>query len=101
MTSVALITAAANGHSQSGPGAGAGSALIVGTVLLVAILFGAIFWMMARRSRASRGGVEHPADDASRGAPPFESVERRHFPESERDRARRRPRERSGRGSGP
>jgi hypothetical protein len=104
MTIVALLIAAASnssGHSQSDPGTGAGIALIVGTVLLVAIVFGALFWTLARRSRASRGGVRHPPADGTRGAPPFESIERRHFPETESEEARRRPGERPRTRSAP
>lgn len=102
MTTLALIlTAAAQTHPQTTPSNGVGAGLLAGAILVVAILLGATFWVMARRSRASRGGVRHPAGDGRRGSPPFEGIERRHFPADEADHARKRPSERPGARSAP
>lgn len=100
MTTLALIlTAAAQTHPQTTPSNGIGAGLLAGAILVVAIMLGATFWVMTRRARASRGGVRHPPADGHPGSPPFEGVERRHFPEAET--ARKRPSDRSGTRSAP
>jgi hypothetical protein len=53
-----------------------GTALIVGTIVLVVVLFAIIFLVFGRGSRTSRGGVEPPEGERRRGGPPFEGVER-------------------------
>jgi hypothetical protein len=63
-------------HSQSAPDSGVGAGLIVGIVILVVLIIAALVFFVTRRSRASRGGVEHPDSDKRTGNPPFESIER-------------------------
>jgi hypothetical protein len=53
------------------------SALVIVVVLVAIVLvIGALVLVVTRGSRATRGGVEHPASDKQGGDPPFESIER-------------------------
>lgn len=72
------ITVLAQGSSntQQAPDTGPGVLLIVGTLLAIALLFTAIFVVVAKRTKASRGGVEPDPASRERGEPPFESIER-------------------------
>ncbi|MFL5846268.1 MAG: hypothetical protein ACJ762_16395 [Solirubrobacteraceae bacterium] len=74
-----LILAQGRGEHETG-GPLPGIAIIVGTLLLVALAGYLLFKYMARSSRASKGGVQPPASDSAQrhpGAPPLESIERR------------------------
>jgi hypothetical protein len=71
---VALLVLAQ--HSQSAPDSGVGAGLIVGIVVFILLAIGTLVFFVTRRSKASRGGVEHPTSDKRRGEPPFESIER-------------------------
>ena len=67
-----------NGNEQAPPGPATGIAIIVGVIVLLVLGAIALHLLVARRSRASRGGVQPPrAERETRHAPPFESVEHR------------------------
>jgi hypothetical protein len=78
MTTLALTILAANAteNTQAAPDDGLGAALIIGTLVAVAIAAVVIWLLFTRLTRRSRGGVEAPEDSQRRGAPPFEGVER-------------------------
>jgi hypothetical protein len=72
-----LILAADPGAGGQDPGGGLSAVLIVVAVLLVLVLFAAIFALFHRTSGRSRGGVEPRRGEFRRGGPPFESVGRK------------------------
>ena len=77
MILAALFTLAqASGNTQEAPEGGIGAALIIGTVVGIVLLFALIFWLFAKRSKASRGGVEPVAGSREQGPPPLESIDR-------------------------
>jgi hypothetical protein len=74
-----LILAQDRGEQQP-PDPGTGLPLILITLVLIAIAAFVLFKLMARRARASKGGVQPPIDEAGHkhpGSPPIESVEPR------------------------
>jgi uncharacterized membrane protein len=75
MTTLSALTVLAQ-HTQETQGGGVGTALIVGTIVLVVVLLALIRVFFRRSSRASRGGVEPPQGERRRGNPPFEGIER-------------------------
>lgn len=80
MIAVALLIAsrAADQNEQAPPGTGTGIGIILLSVLGIVLVLATVFFLMTRRSRASRGGVEPPpAEEGTRSAPPFEGVEKR------------------------
>jgi hypothetical protein len=74
---IALILAADPGRGGQDPGGGLSALLIVLVVLGVVVAFAALFMILHRASRASRGGVEPRPGEFRRGNPPFESFGRR------------------------
>jgi hypothetical protein len=73
MTSLALIIAQ---HTQSAPDDGLGAGLIVGTIAAVIVAAALIWFVFARMTKRSRGGVEPKRDERHRGNPPVEGIER-------------------------
>jgi hypothetical protein len=74
-----LVLAQSRGEQDPG-GDGLGIGIIIAVLVLIAIGALVLFRVMAARSRASKGGVEAPAQEtghAHPGSPPLESVERR------------------------
>lgn len=77
MTSFALtVLAQGNSNTQQAPDTGPGVALILGTLLAIALLMALIFLVVSKRAKASGGGVEPTPGDRKRGEPPFESIDR-------------------------
>jgi len=74
-----VIIAQGRGEHETG-GALPGIAIIVGALVLIALGAYVLMKVMARRSAASKGGVQPPAGESGQahpGAPPIESVEPR------------------------
>jgi len=74
-----LMLAQGRGEHEVG-GSGPGIAIIIGVLVLVAIGGYLLMKFFARRTRASKGGVQPPPEDRfdrHPQAPPVESVERR------------------------
>ena len=69
---VALLVIAQ--HTQEAKGGDAW--WILATVVLIVVLFAAIWAIFLRGSKRSRGGVEPPPGSQRRGNPPFEGVRR-------------------------
>ena len=76
MVTALLILAQGAQHTQEAPDSGPGALLIAGAIVLVLLLLAGLFAFFTRSSRASRGGVQEPPRSRTRGAPPFEGVER-------------------------
>ena len=70
------VLAQGTSNTQEAPSGGVGAGLIIGTLLMIALVFAAVFMVIARRSKASRGGVEPIPDSREKGSPPLESIER-------------------------
>lgn len=77
MLSLAVtVLAQGTSNTQEAPSTGPGVALIVGTLLAIVLVMTIGFLVIAKRSKASRGGVEPVPGSRERGEPPFESVDR-------------------------
>ncbi len=76
MTFSALLVLAQRMSDNQAPDTGPGIALILGTLLAIALLMALMFVVVSRRSKSSRGGVEPVAGTREQGQPPFESVDR-------------------------
>lgn len=77
MPLLALVTLAqGSSNTQEAPDGGVGAALIVGTVVLIVLVFTVGFLVIAKRSKASRGGVEPVPESREQGPPPLESIDR-------------------------
>lgn len=77
MTAFITILAQGTEQTQEAPSTGPGIALILGAIVLAVLLFALIFYVFARTTAASRGGVEPvPGSRDPKGNPPFESIER-------------------------
>ncbi len=77
MPLVALVTLAqGTSNTQEAPSGGSGATLIIGTLVLIVLVFAAAFLVISKRSKASRGGVEPVPDSREQGAPPLESIDR-------------------------
>ncbi len=63
-------------NTQEAPEGGVGAALIIGTLVLIVLAFTLIFKLFAKRSKASRGGVEPVPGSREQGPPPLESIDR-------------------------
>ncbi len=50
--------------------------LLIATLVLIVLFFAAIFAVLTRTTRKTRGGVEAPPRSQKRGSPPFEGVAR-------------------------
>jgi hypothetical protein len=74
---MALLLAADPGRGGQDPGGGLSALLIVLVVVGVVLALGALFALLHRASRASRGGVQPRPGEFRRGKPPFESFGRR------------------------
>jgi len=70
------VLAQGSSNTQQAPDGGVGAGLIVGTLVLIVVVFAVGFMVIAKRSKASRGGVEPVPDSRKTGEPPFESIER-------------------------
>lgn len=80
MASLLTILAQATDNTAEPPDPGTGIPIIIG--VLVALVVGAILLhlLIARRAKASRGGVQPPLEETGQphpGNPPIESVEPR------------------------
>jgi hypothetical protein len=67
-------------NEQAPPSDGIGIGIIIAVLIAVAILGFLLFTVMARRSAASKGGVQPPLDETGQhhpGTPPLESIEPR------------------------
>lgn len=77
MTAFVTLLAQGTEQTQEAPSTGPGIALIVGALLLAILLFALVFYIFARTTSASHGGVEPvPGSRTQTGSPPFESIER-------------------------
>ncbi|HEV7750670.1 MAG TPA: hypothetical protein VGO71_03970 [Baekduia sp.] len=76
-SALAFILAADPGRGGQDPGAGLSALLIVLVVLGIVVAMAALFLMVQRMTRGSRGGVQPKAGEFERGAPPFESFGRK------------------------
>jgi len=54
----------------------AGIAIILATLAVLVLCGVMVFGWFASSTRRTRRGVEHPREQAHRGPPPFESIER-------------------------
>jgi len=76
LTFTLAVLAQGSTNTQEAPGGGVGAGLIVGTLVLIVAVLALVFMVIARGSKASRGGVEPVPDSRETGEPPFESIER-------------------------
>jgi hypothetical protein len=77
MILAALFTLAqGTSNTQEAPAGGPGAALIIGTILAIVLVFTVGFKLIAKRSKASRGGVEPVPGSREQGPPPLESIDR-------------------------
>lgn len=77
MLLLALFTLAqGTSNTQEAPEGGVGAALIIGTLVLIVLVFTLIFKLFAKRTKASRGGVEPVPGSRQQGPPPLESIDR-------------------------
>jgi heme/copper-type cytochrome/quinol oxidase subunit 2 len=74
MTTLALTILAQN--TQSAPSDGVGAGLIVGTIVAVIVAVVILWLLFTRMTKASKGGVEPPKGERTRGNPPLESIDR-------------------------
>lgn len=76
LTFALAVLAQGSSNTQEAPGGGVGAGLIVGTLVVIVAVFAVVFMVIAKRSKASRGGVEPVPDSRETGEPPLESIER-------------------------
>jgi len=53
-----LVLAQGTSHTQEAPKTGVGIALILGTLVAIVVVLALIFFVVSKRAKASRGGVE-------------------------------------------
>lgn len=76
LLAVLFTLAQGTSNTQEAPEGGVGATLIIATVVAIVIVFTVVFKLIAKRSKASRGGVEPVPASREQGPPPLESIDR-------------------------